>query len=201
MIASLTGEVTWVGVDRLVIDVGGVGLSVLCTPQTAMSARVGSRVTLATVLVVREDSLTLYGFDDADARDTFEAVQTVSGIGPRIALALLATLTPDELRRAVAASDHATLTKVPGIGAKGAQRIVLELAGRLGAPNGAVEQTPAGGDWREGVCAGLESLGWTRRDAERAVAIIAERDDLGLDSPNPPMGVLLKAALQALDRA
>lgn len=201
MISSVTGDIITVGIDRLVVDVGGVGLSVLCTPQTAMSARVGARCTFATVLVVREDSLTLYGFDDADARDTFEAVQTVSGIGPRIALALLATLTPDELRRAVSAGDHATLTKVPGIGAKGAQRIVLELAGRLGDPMGGSVAPETRGDWREGVCAGLESLGWSRRDAERAVAIIAERDDLGLDAPNPPMGTLLKAALQALDRA
>lgn len=201
MIASVTGEVTVAGADRVVIDVGGIGLSLLCTPQTAMAARVGSRSTFATVLVVREDSLTLYGFDDADARDTFEAVQTVSGIGPRIALALLATLTPDELRRAVSSGDHATITKVPGIGAKGAQRIVLELAGRLGAPNGTPAVAGTRGDWREGVCAGLESLGWSRKDAERAVAVIAERDDLGLDSSSPPMGVLLKAALQALDRA
>ncbi len=201
MIASVTGEVTGVGVDRVVIEVGGIGLTLLCTPQTAMAARIGSRCSFATVLVVREDSLTLYGFDDADTRDTFEAVQTVSGIGPRIALALLATLTPDELRRAVSSGSHATLTKVPGIGAKGAARIVLELAGRLGAPAGDATTPPRQGDWREGVCAGLESLGWSRKDAERAVALIADRDDLGLDSPNPPMGTLLKAALQALDRA
>lgn len=106
MISSVAGEVSFVGVDRVVIDVHGMGLILLCTPQTAMQSRVGQRQGFATVLVVREDSLTLYGFADADARDTFEAVQTVSGIGPRIALALLGTLTPDELRRAVAAGDH-----------------------------------------------------------------------------------------------
>lgn len=200
MISSIAGEVTWVGVDRLVVDVGGVGLSVLCPPHTAMSARVGTHQRFATVLVVREDSLTLFGFDDVDARDTFEAVQTVSGIGPRIALALLATLTPDELRRAVQAGDHAALTRVPGIGAKGAQRIVLELSGRLGPPAATDALAPTGPDWREGVCAGLESLGWSRKDAERAVALIAEREDLGFESGTPDLGLLLKAALQALDR-
>ncbi len=200
MISAITGEVTWVGVDRLVVDVGGVGLSVMCTPQTAMAARVGSHQRFATVLVVREDSLTLFGFDDIDSRDTFEAVQTVSGIGPRIALALLATLTPDELRRAVQAGDHAALTKVPGIGAKGAQRIVLELTGRLGLPAAADTSAALESDWREGVCAGLESLGWSRKDGERAVAIIAERDDLGFEAGTPDLAVLLKAALQALDR-
>jgi Holliday junction DNA helicase RuvA len=200
MISSVAGEVSFVGVDRVVIDVHGMGLTLLCTPQTAMQSRVGQRQGFATVLVVREDSLTLYGFADADARDTFEAVQTVSGIGPRIALALLGTLTPDELRRAVAAGDHSILTKVPGIGAKGAQRIVLELAGRI-APPSSEGSVPARGGWREGVCAGLESLGWNRRDAERAVEMIAQRDDLGLEGPDPDLGTLLKAALQALDRA
>lgn len=201
MISSITGEVTWVGVDRLIVDVGGVGLSMSCPPHTAMSIRLGSRQQFATVLVVREDSLTLYGFDNVDARNTFEAVQTVSGIGPRTALALLATLTPDELRRAVANGDHAMLTRVPGIGAKGAQRIVLELTGRLGPPAGMDTPETAGSDWREGVCAGLESLGWSRKDAERAVATIEDRVDLDLGSATPDMAALLRAALQALDRA
>lgn len=200
MISSVTGEIAYVGVDRVVVDVHGVGLTLLCTPQTALECRVGQRQGFATVLVVREDSLTLYGFADADSRDTFEAVQTVSGIGPRIALALLGTLTPDELRRAVADADHASLTRVPGIGAKGAQRIVLELAGRI-APPSADSSSPAAGGWRDGVCAGLESLGWNRKDAERAVEVISQRDDLGLDRADPDLGALLKAALQALDRA
>jgi Holliday junction DNA helicase RuvA len=201
MISSLTGDVTWVGVDRLIVDVGGVGLSLSCTPQTALSAKIGFRQQFATVLVVREDSLTLYGFDSTDARDTFEAVQTVSGIGPRIALALLATLTPDELRRAVHNRDHAQLTKVPGVGAKSAQRMVLELSGRLGPPSNTDVAAPIGSDWREGVCAGLESLGWSRKDAERAVSAIAERQDVDLTPATPDIGALLKAALQELDRA
>ncbi len=200
MISSITGEVAWVGVDRMVVTVGGVGLSLMCTPQTAMAARPGAHQTFATVLIVREDSLTLFGFEDIDARDTFEAVQTVSGIGPRIALALLATLTPDELRRAIQSSDHAALTAVPGIGAKGAQRIVLELSGRLGPPSTSGSSSAGGSDWREGVYAGLESLGWSRRDGERAVSIIADRDDLGIESGTPDMAAVLKAALQALDR-
>lgn len=200
MIASVSGEVTWLGADRLVVEVGGIGLSMMCTPQTAMSARLGTRQQFATFLVVREDSLTLFGFDDVDSRDTFEALQNVSGIGPRIALALLATLAPDELRRAVHAGDHAALTKVPGIGAKSAQRIVLELSGRLSKP--ASVGSPVRGEvsWRDQVSAGLESLGWSRKDADRAVTTIAERGDLGLESDSPDLSALLKAALQTLAR-
>ncbi len=134
MIAHLTGSVAAVAPDGAVIDVGGVGLLVQCTPGTLAGLRAGERATVATSLVVREDSLTLYGFASEDERNTFELLQTASGVGPRLAQAMLAVLTPDALRRAVAAEDLATLTSVPGIGRKGAQRIVLELAGRLGAP-------------------------------------------------------------------
>ena len=116
------------------IDVGGVGLLVQCTPGTLAGLRPGERARVATSLVVREDALTLYGFASDDERATFELLQTASGVGPRLALAMLAVFSPDALRRAVAAEDLTALTSVPGIGRKGAQRIVLELAGRLGAP-------------------------------------------------------------------
>src|SRR5260370_6603164 len=132
MIAPLAGFVAAVAPEGAVIEVGGVGLLVQCTPGTLAGLRLGEQARLATSLVVRDDALTLYGFGTDDERNTFELLQTASGIGPRLALAMLATFSPDELRRAVAAADVTALTRVPGVGRKGAQRIVLELAGRLG---------------------------------------------------------------------
>lgn len=143
MIAHLDGTVSSVAPDGAVIDVGGVGLLVQCTPSTLAGLRSGERARVATSLVVREDALTLYGFSGEDERSTFELLQTASGIGPRLALAMLAVFTPEALRRAVAEEDVAALTAVPGIGRKGAQRIVLELAGRLGLPGDV--QASAGG--------------------------------------------------------
>jgi Holliday junction DNA helicase RuvA len=180
VIAHLTGTVSSVAPDGAVIDVGGVGLVVQCAPGTLAGLRPGETTTVATSLVVREDSLTLYGFGSEDERVTFELLQTASGVGPRLALAMLAVLTPDELRRAVAAEDLAALTAVPGIGRKGAQRIVLELAGRLGVPASlpASQATAARGQtrqpaaWQEQVRAGLVNLGWQARDADQAIAAI-----------------------------
>lgn len=196
MIASVRGVVAAKGSGRIVVDVGGVGVAVTCTPQTVMGVSIGDPVTLQTSLVVREDSLTLFGFADADQRDVFEAAQQVTGVGPRTALALLATLSPDDLRRAVAREDLSVLTTVPGIGRKGAQRIVLELKDRLGVPSGGSEA--ASGDWQEAVRAGLESLGWSRREADSAVAAVAPQ--VGEDA-EPDVAVLLRAALRTLDRA
>jgi holliday junction DNA helicase RuvA len=179
MIAHLTGTVAGVAPDGAVIDVGGVGLQVQCTPGTLAGLRPGEQARVATSLVVREDSLTLYGFASDDERNTFELLQTASGVGPRLALAMLAVLTPDALRRAVAAEDLAVLTSVPGIGRKGAQRIVLELAGRLGQPGDGLTVSTAAvvaraviSPWREQVKAGLVSLGWQPREAEQALAAV-----------------------------
>jgi holliday junction DNA helicase RuvA len=178
VIAHVTGSVAAVAPDGAVIDVGGVGLLVQCTPGTLAGLRVGERARVATSLVVREDSLTLYGFASDDERNTFELVQTASGVGPRLAQAMLAVLTPDALRRAVAAEDLAMLMSVPGIGRKGAQRIVLELAGRLGAPAEgaatAARSAPAASaaKWRDQVRAGLVSLGWQAREADQAISAI-----------------------------
>jgi holliday junction DNA helicase RuvA len=178
MIAHLTGTVAAVAPDSAVIDIGGVGLQVQCAPGTLAGLHQGDRARVATSLVVREDSLTLYGFASDDERNTFELLQTASGVGPRLALAMLAVLTPDALRRAVATEDLAVLTSVPGIGRKGAQRIVLELAGRLGAPGDGqfVQAAPALvtviAPWRDQVKAGLINLGWQAREAEQAVAAV-----------------------------
>jgi Holliday junction DNA helicase RuvA len=220
MIAHLTGTVAALAPDAAVIEVGGVGLQVQCAPGTIAGLRPGEQARVATSLVVREDSLTLYGFATDDERNTFELLQTASGVGPRLALAALSVLTPDALRRAVAVEDLAVLTSVPGIGRKGAQRIVLELAGRLGAPGdghatGAAGPGPGAADtasaWREQVRAGLVSLGWQGREADQAIsAIEPELAAAGAGGPGAGNGraaesavdvaVALRAALRVLGR-
>jgi holliday junction DNA helicase RuvA len=206
MISHLSGTVTGLAPDGAVIEVGGVGLLVQCTPGTLAQLRTGDRARVATSLVVREDSLTLYGFGSEDERNTFELLQTASGVGPRLALAMLAVLTPDALRRAVAAEDLAALTSVPGIGRKGAQRIVLELAGRLGAETGAAIPAAANGAsaasamaWRDQVRAGLVSLGWQLREADQAISAV--EPDLAADpGEQPDVAIALRAALRVLGR-
>lgn len=211
MIASVTGRVAAVGAESAVVSVGGLGVLVLCTPATLARLRPGEETTLATCLVVREDSLTLYGFADGDERDVFELVQTVSGVGPRLAQAMLAVHSPDALRLAVATDDLRALELVPGIGRKGAQRLVLELKDRLGAPTGAgAAGAPSGPTgtgsaavgWRAQVHAALLGLGWSSRDADEAVAAVAPQADAAVaEGATPDVGALLKAALRALRRA
>jgi Holliday junction DNA helicase RuvA len=202
VIAFVSGRVAAAGPDGAVIDVHGVGLAVQCTPATIAGLRVGSEAKVPTSLVVREDSLTLFGFADEDERTVFELLQTASGIGPRLALAMLAVHSPDALRRAVATEDLTTLTKVPGIGKKGAQRIVLELKDRLGGPvgDGHLAPVPAQREpWREQVQNGLINLGWSVRDADAAVAAVAA--DLATDGTDmPPVATLLKSALKKLSK-
>ena len=212
MIAHLDGTVSSVAPDGAVIDVGGVGLLVQCTPGTLAGLRTGERARVATSLVVREDALTLYGFGGDDERNTFELLQTASGVGPRLALAMLAVFSPDALRRAVAAEDLAALTTVPGIGRKGAQRIVLELAGRLGSPGEAAAPAAAGAGpgagtgaapWREQVRAGLVSLGWQSREADQAIAAVEPDLLAGADAGDGQaveVSVALRAALRVLGR-
>src|ERR1700749_4219067 len=157
MIAHLNGLVAGVGLDGAVIEVGGVGLRVQCTPDTLATLKPGEQARVQTSMVVREDSLTLFGFGSEDERNVFELLQTASGVGPRLALAMLAVHSPDELRKAVSNEDLNTLTMVPGIGKKGAQRIVLELKDRLGAPSdlsgvgGAAPRPARQQTWRDQV--------------------------------------------------
>ncbi|MBO2463729.1 Holliday junction branch migration protein RuvA [Actinomadura violacea] len=199
MIAFVSGQVAAAGPDGAVIDVHGVGLAVQCTPATLAGLRVGDQAKVPTSLVVREDSLTLFGFADDDERTVFELLQTASGVGPRLALAMLAVHTPNALRRAVATEDLNALTKVPGIGKKGAQRIVLELKDRLGGPvgDGAAEvRAPAASEaWRAQVQMGLVNLGWSAKDADAAVDAVAADLD-GAEAP--PVAALLKSALKKL---
>lgn len=203
MIAHLSGSVAAVAPDGAVIEVGGVGLLVQCTPATLAGLRLGERARVATSLVVREDSLTLYGFATDDERNVFELLQTASGVGPRLAQAMLAVLTPDALRRAVATEDLTTLVSVPGIGRKGAQRIVLELSGRLGAPGDGDMAAlplaaPAGApQWRDQVRKGLVSLGWASREADQAIATV-EPDLTGAELGEVDVAVALRAALRVL---
>lgn len=183
MIASIRGRVLAVRLDAAVVEVGGVGMLAYATPTTLAGLRTGEEARLATALVVREDALTLYGFADDDERDVFETLQTVSGVGPRLALAMLAVHTPDALRRAVAGEDLAALQRVPGIGRKGAQRIVLELTDRLGTPVGAAGETATGGpatvpDQRAQVVEALVGLGWNAKAAEDAVAVVVPVDQV-----------------------
>ena len=186
MIASLSGTVQALRLDSAVVEVGGVGYLVHATPATLSTLRVGSPTSLATSLVVREDSMTLFAFTDDDERSVFEAAQTVSGVGPRLALAMLAVLTPNSLRRALVAGDVKALTRVPGIGQKGAQRLILELGDKLGHPTGDDGAATPGsvareatGDQRERVTEALVGLGWSAKVAEDAISTVLA--DLGAE--------------------
>jgi holliday junction DNA helicase RuvA len=204
MIASVSGIVADVAGDSAVIEVGGVGLSVQCAPGTLASLAVGAPARLATSLVVREDSLTLYGFADDSEKQLFELLQTASGVGPRLAQAVLAVLAPDAVRKAIANSEIAVLTQVPGIGKKGAERICLELRDKVGPiPVGASAPGRPGvakAAWPDQIRQGLLSLGWTASQAETAVVAVGEdvdraiADGMGI----PPVPVLLRAAIRHL---
>lgn len=189
------------GPGGAVLEVGGVGLSVQCTPGTLARLRVGEQARLSTSLVVREDSLTLYGFADDAERELFELLQTASGVGPRLAQAVLAVHPPAEVRRAVAAGDLAALTRVPGIGKKGAERLVLELRDRIGTV-GTAGTSAAGlaagavtpvAPWRDQLRHALVGLGWSAGEAEPALDALTQQAADGADLPT-----LLRAALRML---
>ncbi|MEV4451401.1 MULTISPECIES: Holliday junction branch migration protein RuvA [Streptomyces] len=201
MIAFVSGPVAALAPDSAVVEVGGIGIAVQCSPNTLSGLRMGQQTKLATSLVVREDSLTLYGFADDDERGTFELLQTASGVGPRLAQAMLATHSPDALRRAIATGDEKTLTAVPGIGKRGAQKLLLELKDRLGAPLGTSTGigAPVSTGWRDQLHAALIGLGYATREADEAVSAVAPQAEAAEGTPQ--VGQLLKAALQTLNRA
>ncbi|GHE42265.1 Holliday junction ATP-dependent DNA helicase RuvA [Streptosporangium violaceochromogenes] len=203
MIASVRGRVAAIAPDGAVVEVGGVGMLVHCTPGTLAALRLGEETRLATSLVVREESLTLFGFGSDDERAVFELLQTANGVGPKVALAMLAVHTPNALRVAVAAADVKALTRVPGVGPKGAQRIIVDLKDRLGTPeeavNAALDAGTAAPPWRDQVHSGLVGLGYSARDADEAVAAVAPQADAEIAQGRPAqVAVLLKAALRAL---
>lgn len=202
MIAFVRGRVTAAGPADVVVDVGGIGLRLQCTPATAAAMRVGEEAQLSASLIVREESLTLFGFADDDERLVFDLLQTASGIGPRLAQAMLAVHTPDDLRRAVATEDLVALTRVPGVGKKSAQRIVVELADKLGPASsqphaaGAQAQYPPADGWQSQVHAALMGLGWTGREADTAIGQVSPLVGDGVDAAD--VSALLKAALRTL---
>ena len=201
MIASVHGRVAALGPDGAVVEVGGVGLAVSCAPGTLARLRVGETARLATSLVVREDSLTLYGFADDDERGLFELLQTANGVGPKLAQTILGVYPPREVRRAIATGDYPTLVKVPGIGRKGAERIVIELRDRIGAIDGdpagaALAGVTAIAPWKDQVLHALASLGFGSKEAAEAV------DTVAADSQdNPEVAVILRRAIQLLGRS
>jgi Holliday junction DNA helicase RuvA len=199
VIAFVRGEVADLTLTSAVLDVGGVGLELMCTPGTLATLRVGSTATLSSSMVVREDSLTVFGFLDDDEKQVFELVQTASGVGPKVAQAMIAVLSPDDVRTAVASEDVKTLTRVPGIGQKGAQRIILELKDRIGTPTGARlpgQPSTAAAPWRDQVHQGLVGLGWSTKEADKAIDVVSP--DAGT---HPDVPALLRAALRTLSKA
>ncbi|MGY1593336.1 Holliday junction branch migration protein RuvA [Geodermatophilus sp. SYSU D00708] len=212
MIASVSGRVAAVSPDGAVVEVGGIGLAVQCTPGTIARLQVGESARLSTSLVVREDSLTLYGFADDDERQLFELLQTANGVGPRLAQAVLAIHPPREVRRAVSMADVKALMQVPGIGKKGAERLILELRDRLGAtttdtqldgagaPAGLPSVTPVA-PWRDQLASALVGLGWTSKEADSAVAQLAPiADEQVAETGSVEVAVLLRQALRMLGR-
>ncbi|BCJ55667.1 Holliday junction ATP-dependent DNA helicase RuvA [Actinoplanes sp. NBRC 14428] len=198
MIASVRGVVAAIAPDSAVIEVGGVGLAVHCAPGTLAGLKAGAEARLATSLVVREDSLTLYGFADDDEKHLFELLQTASGVGPRLAQAVLAVHQPEAVRRAISSGDITALTRVPGIGKKGAERLVLELRDRIGAVSTGTDGVAGAlsGGWQEQVRQGVIALGWSAQQADQAVAAVAE----SLDGETPPVPILLRQAIRLLGR-
>jgi Holliday junction DNA helicase RuvA len=210
LIASVSGRVAAVSPDGAVVEVGGIGLAVQCTPGTIARLQVGENARLSTSLIVREDSLTLYGFADDDERSLFELLQTANGVGPRLAQAVLAIHPPREVRRAVSTADVKALMQVPGVGKKGAERLILELRDRLGvttsdtsldAPLGPSLVTPVA-PWRDQLTSALVGLGWSTKEADSAViqlAPVADEQIAGTGAVE--VAVLLRQALQLLGRA
>lgn len=200
MISRLRGEIIHLGLELAVIDIGGVGLDVFATPTTLSQLRVGETATLSTTLVVREESLTLFGFSDDDEREVFLKLQTVSGVGPKLALAILAVHTPNQLRSIMANEDAKALQRVPGIGKKSASRLILELGDKLGTPIGVIPSEPdsvsavsAHSVLAADVINALVGLGWNEPTASKAVA------DIQAQMPEETsLSVLLRAALRQL---
>jgi Holliday junction DNA helicase RuvA len=171
MIASIRGEVLAIIDNSVVIDVGGVGISTLVVERTLQTLSIGSKATLHTSLMVREDSLTLFGFEDTQERDLFVLLQTVTGIGPRVAQSILNTLTASDLRNAIGNESAGALEKVSGLGRKGAARIILELKDKVSG----VSHRSASGDsgWQSSISSALSGLGFTGREIDQAISSVS----------------------------
>ena len=196
MISLLSGTVRSIHSDRLVVEVGGFGFSVLVTPSTTTQVTLGSQVQLFTSLVVREDSLTLFGFVNEESRSLFELVQTVSGIGPKVALSILGALTPEDLGRAISQEDIGAIEKVPGIGRKGAQRMILELKGKLSDLSNSQQYKGHQPAWREQLASALVSLGFSPKESDGAISeVVSQLQADGVDAAGVELSELLKRTL------
>jgi len=194
MIAQLTGRVLEAGATWVVLDVSGVGFYLACPPATVQGLTPGSTATLHTHLAVREDAWTMYGFAAPAEREAFLLVQSVTGIGPKLALAIVSHLTAGQLRQAILTENLVTLSQVPGVGRKTAQRLVLEIKEKvLTLPTDAAQ--PAGASqWQEQVVSGLQGLGYSARDALAAWEAVQ-----GLEGePGQSVSGLMRAALRTL---
>jgi Holliday junction DNA helicase RuvA len=196
MISLVNGVVRAISLDKVIVEVGGVGLSLAVTQKTSAQLNIGVQVQLFTTLVVREDALTLYGFLEDGDRALFELVQTVSGIGPKVALSIVSALSPLQLAIAIAQEDISAIEKVPGIGRKGAQRLILELKGKLtdfGTSSKSDRHQPV---WREQLTSALVSLGFNAKDSDAAISqVVARLSEDGIDAQNLELSDLLKRAL------
>jgi Holliday junction DNA helicase RuvA len=197
MISLINGTVRSIASDRAIVEVGGVGLAITITAGTSAQLNIGAAAQFYTCLVVREESLTLFGFLDDGARALFELVQTVSGIGPKVAMSIVAALSPGQLALAIANEDISAIEKVPGIGRKGAQRLILELKGKLsdfGTSDKSSHHQPA---WREQLASALISLGFSAKESDNAItSVINHIADEGGDANSVDLSDLLKRALQ-----
>jgi Holliday junction DNA helicase RuvA len=197
MIAQLTGTVRHLTTEKLVLEVGGVGYAISITPRTSAQIAMGSVITLATTLVVREDSMTLFGFLDSHDRDIYETLQTVSGIGPKVALAITGALTPSDLAHAIASEDIAAIEKVPGIGKKGAQRLILELKGKLVTDTNLPRVTTHSAV-RDQLLAALTGLGFSAKESDTAINnTLSQLAENGEDPASFDVASLLKLTLQS----
>jgi len=198
MISLINGVVRSIGSDKVIVEVGGVGLAVSVTTQTGSQLNLGVPVQLFTTLIVREDALTLFGFLDEESRSTFELVQTVTGIGPKVALAIMGSHSPQTLAAAIAQEDISAIEKVPGIGRKGAQRLILELKGKIsdfGTSHKSAHHQPV---WREQLTSALVSLGFTAKDSDAAInSVLADYAESGVEPSELELSELLKKALQS----
>lgn len=198
MISLINGIIRSLGQEKVVVEVGGVGLSISITSQTSINLNIGAPVQLFTTLIVREDSLTLFGFLDDESRTTFELLQTVSGIGPKVALAIMGAHSPQSLATAIAQEDVKAIEKVPGIGHKGAQRLILELNGKIldsGNHNKPLSHQPL---WREQLSAALISLGFTAKDSDSAItSVVNNCAEASINPSDIDISELLKRALQS----
>lgn len=197
MIAQLTGTIAAVGEAYAVIDVGGVGYAVHSGPHTLANLKVGDQTVMHVSTIVREESITLFGFNSPDERDLFELLQTAQKVGPRIARDAVDALRPDIIRQAIASADTATLSRIPGVGKKSAERIVLDLADKIGPVEAALPKQSGSrpGGWRTQVGQGLQALGWSASEAKTA---IEKLDAEGVDGADVP--TLLKQAIRMLGK-